>query len=250
MRFRIIYFITIVILSIQCSKQTRPKRELLVCENIYKDFSNSKYCFRFFSDSSYLFTVDEVEFSHEKHETYKGHCFMKKDTLTFFPSDFDLVKAEKAVLKYDFLEFIDGRYPYKLKILNSRLKQRSEIDTLKFKDYSLFTYDSSFYNCFDKNVESYDLNTAEVYQVDQILNRCISQHLSMKSAEYFKQCIAVKNSENEIIVWVNCLCKRTQSSKNYLYNIIYVNDGGDSFFSVKINLTKRDYFDLFVNGEA
>jgi hypothetical protein len=247
---RIIYFIIIVILSLQCSEQNYTKKELLLCENIYNDISSSKYCFRFFSDSSYIFTVDEVEFNHEKHETFKGRCFMEDDTLTFFPSDFDLVKAEKAVLKYDFLEFIDGKYPYKLKILNSKLKQRLSIDTLKYKDYSLFTYDSAFYGYFDKNVKAYDLNTKELFQVDQILNRCISQHLSMRSEEYFKQCIAIKNSENETIVWVNCLCKQTHFSKTYQYDIIHVNDGGDCFFSVKINLTKGNYYDLFINGLA
>jgi hypothetical protein len=247
---KIIYCIIIAILSIKCSEPTLRTKELLVCENIYEDISTAKYCFKFYSDSTYIFILDEVEFNHEKHETFMGRCFMKNDTLTFFPSDFDLVKAEKAVLKYDFLEFIDGKHPYKLKILKSKLKQRLSIDTLKYKDYSLFTYDSAFYNYFDKNVKSYDLNTNELFQVDQILNQCISQHLSMNSEEYFKQCIAIKNPDNETIVWVNCLCKQDNFSKAFRYEIIHVSDGGDCFFRVKINLSKGTYFDLFINGLA
>jgi len=66
--------------------------------------------------------------------------------------------------------------------------------------------------------------------------------------KYKRQYIAVINSKGEKEVWVNCFCDTWK--KNWRKELIFVLDGGNCYFNLKINLTKGEYYDLMVNGDA
>ncbi|MFI1770261.1 hypothetical protein [Thalassobellus citreus] len=64
---------------------------------------------------------------------------------------------------------------------------------------------------------------------------------------YKRQYIPVINDNGEKEVWVNLFC--TTENTNWRNEIVKVYDGGNCYFNLKINLTKNNYFDFFVNGE-
>jgi len=71
--------------------------------------------------------------------------------------------------------------------------------------------------------------------------------------DYIKQCIATKNTNNEVIVWLYCICHKSGlffGDDFQRQPIGIVQDGGECFFKLKINLTKQTYFDLSINGDA
>lgn len=67
-------------------------------------------------------------------------------------------------------------------------------------------------------------------------------------AEYYRQYVAVTNKEGEIEVWINCLCD--VSNSDWKDEVMIVFDGGKCYFSLKINLTKHEYYALMVNGHG
>jgi len=62
----------------------------------------------------------------------------------------------------------------------------------------------------------------------------------------------ILKENNEKIVWSNFFCSSfyNNSSVNYLEELISVDDGGNCYFNVKVNLEKEEIFDLIINGEA
>lgn len=127
------------------------------------------------------------------------------------------------------------------------MKTKLHYDTVTFKKYAFFSYNSNHYDCFTGNVKSINLENRDLIVLDSILNSCIAQNsnlISRKAAEYNKQCIAIIDSSGEKIVWINLDC----STKDAKYYIRSVDDGGDCYATLKINLTTLTYFDLSVNG--
>jgi hypothetical protein len=66
--------------------------------------------------------------------------------------------------------------------------------------------------------------------------------------KYKRQYIAVTNNKGEKEVWVNCFCDTWK--KNWRKELIFVLDGGNCYFNLKINVTKGEYYELMVNGDA
>lgn len=248
MKYLIRYtFILIVLVS--CGNKDN-KNEILTAKFINQGITTTQCLIRFYSDSTYTFDVHEFqEYQHEKNEIFRGRYYLKGDSVVFFPFDFDYLNAETAIIKNNYLEFLDGKMPFKMKVVRGRTS--NEIDTVKFKDYSFFTYDTAFYHhVFPREMISYDLTNEDLIKVESILKSCVKEtDLEFKLTDYFKQCIAVRNKNNEREVWINLLCNPRDVQK-LRYFIIETNDGGDCYFNVKLNLDKGECYDLRVNGDA
>jgi len=65
-------------------------------------------------------------------------------------------------------------------------------------------------------------------------------------ARHKRQYVAFINEEGEKEVWVNCFCDMW--GENWRKEIIQVDDGGNCYFNLKINLTTGKYYDLIANG--
>ena len=101
-------------------------------------------------------------------------------------------------------------------------------------------------------IENAIKNNTEVYW--EILN--------VKTAKkYYRQYSFYKDQKGELIVFINAFCEiyetpiesswnSTMKPFDWKYNFMIVLDGGDCFWSIKINLTKQNYFDFMVNGVA
>jgi hypothetical protein len=65
---------------------------------------------------------------------------------------------------------------------------------------------------------------------------------------YKRQYVVTVNTNGEVEVWVNCFC--SYWDRDWKKEVIYVCDGGNCYFNLKINLTTGKCYDLYVNGSA
>jgi hypothetical protein len=122
---------------------------------------------------------------------------------------------------------------------------RYAILKLKFNDIPTYV----FKDCKPADLSNEDIVKIEVLVLDEIAryNKEAKKVLISHPEKYYKQLIAVSNSNGEKEVWVNCFCYLG----NYSYwknSIVVVLDGGSCFFQLKINLTKNSVYDFGVNG--
>ncbi|MFD1601809.1 hypothetical protein ACFSJW_17330 [Flavobacterium artemisiae] len=212
--------------------------------------------FEFYSDSTYAFIHVKNQLNNNKQEKFEGSCFLKNDTLYFKPIKFSFNESKKAVIKNNFIEFVDGKSPLKIEITKNIFQKKAALDLTKHKDYTFFTFDPKFYGYyFDYKpniIKAYDLNQKELTEVDQILKKCFSKNalLLKKINQYVKQCIVIINEKQEKEVLINCYCKDSWIEAEYKYSLIDMSDGGNCNISVRINLNKHNYSKLNIAGEA
>lgn len=212
--------------------------------------------FEFYSDSTYTFVNTKNKPYDNKIENFEGSCFFKNDTIYFKTVKFGFNGSEKAVIKNNFIEFIDGKFPLKIEITKNLFQRKEALDLKKHKDYAFFTFDPKFYGYhFDykpNTIKAYDLNQKELAEVDQILKKCFSKNalLLRKIDQYVKQCIVIINDKQEKEVLVYCYCQDSSIEAEYKYSFIDMSDGGNCNVSVRINLTKHNYSKLYIAGEA
>ena len=243
-------------LLFQCNQSKKGtnefgKVEQIFAENNYDLGGSAKL--NIYADSTYEFTVTNGGFDHEKIDKFKGSCYIKNDTIYFKPFAFKYVNSGKAIIKNNFVEFIEGEYPLKVKIRKSNIAVKQTYNLGQFNGFSIFTYDKKFYNYFIEDDKPYELTQKDLIELDKLLEKCFDDNkseLNRKSNLYEKQIIAVINNKKEIEVWVSCNCRERKFNKEFEYQIVRVNDGGNCHFTLKINLTRQNYSDLSINGDA
>lgn len=132
-----------------------------------------------------------------------------------------------------------------------------EVDTSRI---TVIPYEKIAISQIFKDVISTKLALDDYKKIDNLLEKCVNDHNKHTSENDFKinnlssykrQYIAVINSSGETEVWINCFCDYYDSDfldwKKY---IVFIRDGGNCFFNVKVNLTTTQYYDLRVNGYA
>lgn len=66
---------------------------------------------------------------------------------------------------------------------------------------------------------------------------------------YKRQYFATQKSNGEKIVWINCFC-RIPSNIDWQTDLVWVKDGGNCYFQMQINITKKEVESFSVNGAA
>ncbi|PDS24948.1 hypothetical protein [Flavobacterium branchiophilum] len=256
---KIILFI-ILSLFINCKKEKikiekQTKFVQIYAENDYGMFG--KINLKIYSDNTYNCVRYETSPNYEKTEKFNGFLKIVNDTINFFPFDFKPNYSTKAVIKNNFVEFVDGEYPLKIEIKRSKLNSKNSLKFDKIKDYAIFTFNEKYhsniyYGYKPKLVKAYDLKQKELEELDTILKKCFVENNSkLKDIDnYVKQCIVVINSKKEIEVWVSCYCKNKYEKDNYKYSIIQMHDGGNCNINLKVNLTNHNYSELNISGSA
>lgn len=126
---------------------------------------------------------------------------------------------------------------------------------------AIIPYDNSRNWLFDKTYSPSTLTEDDIEKIERLITDCVNNYnkkLSTENKQYFsidltkekykRQYVAVTNKNGDKEVWINCLC---QIHGNYWKtSIIMVDDGGNCYFNLKINLTKEKCYDLGVNGHA
>jgi hypothetical protein len=111
---------------------------------------------------------------------------------------------------------------------------------------------------------------AQIDIVDSITIRAIKinykdyyRHLKPDSLKnFYRQYVCYIDSIGDSIVYLNAICyvgydlvfdknnNVTQKKFDWQHHLMIVDDGGDCFWSIYINLTKKKYFSFSVNGMA
>lgn len=136
---------------------------------------------------------------------------------------------------------------------------------------AILPYNNSKHWIF-KEAKPTELSNEDFQKIETILTKCITEYNEKLNKEYEKdkkihpevkldlniylidltrykrQYIEVINTKGQKEVWVNCFCNTRK--RNWKKDIIFVNDGGNCYFKLKINLSTGQYYDFIVNGDA
>jgi hypothetical protein len=246
MRFLLIAFIAVTLLN-SSFKEESTSKEILFAEGTKNINSAIQYYLRLRTDSIFILNFTKKEWgSNEVSEISSGRYFIHFDTINFDPIQIPYINSDKAIIREGFVEFLNGKRPMRLKITRTTLPLIERIDTARFKDYVFFSFNPKHYDCFSDNVKPVFLDNTEVTTLDSLLTAGLrnSKSRALKASEYFKQCVAVIDSNGNKIVWINLNC----ADMDYKFGIDYVHDGGECFANVKIDLARKKFYDLWVNG--
>lgn len=141
---------------------------------------------------------------------------------------------------------------------------RIEPEIPKLHDYYLtskdtvrhvvFQFDSKLDSgLFNNTVKASTLSNIELIIIEDLIkNGAIGYNKGrykpiIQPSKYFKQLIPIINSKGEKEVWISCFCETFDHWKTQR---VYVSDGGNCVFHVKINLTKHKIMYFKANGLA
>lgn len=260
MKRQIIILFLIFGFLIQCKKNDSivesRKKTIVFSENIIENLiGKRKTKLIIYSDSSYLCESYISHINYEKLEKFKGRLHFKNDTIHFFPSNFKLTNSTKAIIKNNFIEFLDGEYQLKIEIKNNLLNSKSKLNFEKYKDYAFFSFNEEFqkpvsYGYKSKTLKPFDLEQNELIQLDKIIEKCFIENKGKlkKKENYIYQGIPVINENGEKEIWVSCYCKDKDEKESFKYYLKEVCDGGNCNVHLKVNLTKNNYSELNVAG--
>ena len=252
----ILVFVTSVLCFYSCKKN--DKSILLLAKNQYSDFLNNPLSdqLTLLADSNFVFISDLNNKENNKNNTVADKYYIKKDTVYFKKSLFCENECTKAIVKDNYVELFGKNVCYKIKLTKTELSNKITFDSQRFKDYTFFSYCQIRDSAIFRNGTPYELNNKELIQTDRLLKICMKENPQLRNRltdNYFKQCIAVKNTKNEIVVWLNCICHQSRifNGDDFQRELsLLVRHGGACLFKVKINLTKQTCYDLQINGDA
>jgi len=141
---------------------------------------------------------------------------------------------------------------------NICISQQSILDTTKI---AIIHFDvKDFYGELDSSNHACSMMQKDIEEVEKIFLQSIHEYdssltdlnkkyfvINLKDFNYRRQYVCYKNKKGEKIVYVNCFCAAPEWWRK---NLIIVDDGGKCYFSVKINLTTKKWFDFMPGGYA
>jgi len=110
-----------------------------------------------------------------------------------------------------------------------------------------------------KNSKAYEPGEDDIMAAEEILQACFSKESSgtrnpffgRKLENYHRQFAGVRLENGDKVIWINCFCYvDNEFIRKWKEQFIMVDDGGNCFFNVKVNLNTKQYYDLMVNGNA
>lgn len=123
------------------------------------------------------------------------------------------------------------------------------------------------------NAKPAELSQAELIRIDLLLTHCVAEanvkqeqeyqkavkafpklginrkNYFINLPEYKRQLVAVITEKGEKEVWVNCFCGDIKADYWRKQEVV-VDDGGNCFFNLRINLSTSTCHDLIINGMA
>lgn len=138
--------------------------------------------------------------------------------------------------------------------------------------YVILEFKSDWYWIF-KAVEPTNLSRSELAEVEEIIQVAVKEnneqqrknlkehngnHSDNKWTEtgfelelegFKRQYVPVINKDGQKEIWINFFCDDWESG-NWKSEIMMVNDGGNCYFNLKVNLETKTYSELRINGYA
>ena len=143
-----------------------------------------------------------------------------------------------------------------------------ENNKISGNEYTIISFDpTEKFPIFD-NAKPTELTHAEIVEIEKIIKDRVTKTITNHNSEliefydkfpdkqfptdlteYYRQYVPAINQDGEKVVWINFFCGKPET-KTWKTNIISVRDGGNCYFNLKVNLSKKKYYDYRVNGIA
>ncbi|WP_282161396.1 hypothetical protein [Ulvibacterium marinum] len=130
---------------------------------------------------------------------------------------------------------------------------------LAYSDFTIIEFNPEWHWIFqDEKPTATELSLGELSKIEPILKNAIEKHNEgletdsrwrLELEDYKRQYVATLNEKGEKEIWLNFFCKDFEFDK-WRTEIPLVADGGNCFFSIKINLATKSYKDLRINSIA
>ena len=110
---------------------------------------------------------------------------------------------------------------------------------------------------FGRNYKPYDPTLEDIETAEEVLASCFSKESSgtanpfsgRKLEDYNRQFAGAEIEGGDKVILINCFCKSEEKIlTRWKTEIIMVADGGNCFFHVNVNLKRKEYYSLMVNG--
>jgi len=131
-----------------------------------------------------------------------------------------------------------------------------------FKGY-IFSEDVEMYVYFKEKPGRFTPTRAEVILCEKLLKEQLRNIKQSKAAQcagclvihenlqrYMRQYVGYINEKGEKILWINMLWDESSYLEDVDKRIIMVDDGGNYYWNVKVNLKSAKIYDLQINGHG
>jgi hypothetical protein len=144
-----------------------------------------------------------------------------------------------------------------IKALEAKYKDSNK--TNNDEKFAVLDFSNQSYSYIFKNAKPTNLNQVDINQVQSLIEKAVKEFNTDKEKmkyygeiedlqEYKFQLIPVLNEKNEKEVYVNAFCD--DFNKELKKELVVVDDGGNCFFQLYVNLNTNSYRDFSVNGSA
>ena len=112
---------------------------------------------------------------------------------------------------------------------------------------------------FGRNYKPYDPTLEDIQTAEEVLLACYNKEVTgtenpffgKKLEDYNRQFIGAEIEGGDKVILINCFCKAQSETLNkWKTELVLVADGGNCFFHVNVNLKRKAYYGLMVNGYA
>ena len=101
------------------------------------------------------------------------------------------------------------------------------------------------------------MSSSDFLIVDEVLNKAIAndEFFFLKSKKlsslkkYYRQYMVYIDENNQKYVYINAMCNLPEFM-DWKKKFLHVSDGGECYWNIKINISKKSYESLIVNGYA
>ena len=110
---------------------------------------------------------------------------------------------------------------------------------------------------FGRNYKPYTPTMEDIQTAEEVLLACYNKERTgtenpfagRKLEDYNRQFIGAEIEGGDKVILINCFCKsRSETLKQWKTDLVLVADGGNCFFHVNVNLKRKQYYGLMVNG--
>jgi hypothetical protein len=138
-------------------------------------------------------------------------------------------------------------------------------------DFVILTYQTEWYWVF-KNAKPTELTQSELIEIENILKTLVKENnkaqkigliehnknypenqrttpaYELKIDGFKRQYVPIINDKGQKEVWINFFCDDTGAEEYWKTEIMIVDDGGNCYYNLKINLDTKEYYELRING--
>ncbi len=158
--------------------------------------------------------------------------------------------------------------------VDQTIDKQTETSNIEIPDstYVILDYKSDWYWLF-KDAKPTTLTENELAEIESIIEKAVRENneqqqenlekhntenpdnqwtetgFELSTKGFKRQYVPVINSEGQKEIWINFFCD-DWGSENWKSELMEVDDGGNCYFNLKVNLETMTYSELYINGYA